>query len=216
MVNDTQSFGIDPAMGHPERALALGYAPTAARDAVMALFALDALLGKLARGTRDPLVAQMRLAWWREALAGLGQAAVPGQPILEALRGAGLGAGLGAVVDGWEALVAGDAVAHGRDRGRTLFAAAADVLGAERDAAMTAGEGWALAGLALGSPDAAVARAARERAAGLLAETGRHRWSRAGRALGALALVAAMDLAGRPIGSPGRVARLLRLRLTGR
>lgn len=216
MVNGEETFGIDPASGHPERALALDYARREARPALAALFALDAMLGKLARGTRDPLVAQMRLAWWREALAALDARAVPGQPILGALRAAGQGAALTPIVDGWEALVAGEVAAHARARGGTLFAAAARVLGATGDPAAAAGEAWALADLAVSSPDRDVAARARAEAARAMVAVHGHRWSRAGRPLGALALIAAMDLEGRAIGSPARVARLVKLRLTGR
>ena len=46
MVNDPRTFGIDPGGGHPERALALGYAPAAGREGVLAVFALDATLAK--------------------------------------------------------------------------------------------------------------------------------------------------------------------------
>ena len=220
MVNAAETLGIDPAMGHGERALAFTYAPLPARDGLLALFALDATLAKLARHTRDPLVAQLRLAWWREALAGLEAGPIAGQPLLAALHGdvlpAGVtGAQLARVVDGWEALVVGDVAAHGRDRGRALFEATARVLGAKDKWLGDAGEGWALADLATTSPDASVRAQAGERARTLL-DAPQPRASRAGRPLAALALSARIDLDGRAEGSPGRIARLLKMRLTGR
>jgi phytoene synthase len=220
MVNIVQSLGIDPASGHPERALAFSYAPQGARAGVLALFALDATLGKLARHTREPVAAQLRLAWWRDALGGLAAGPIGGQPLLGTLRDTVLpagvgGAGLARMVDGWEALVVGDIPAFGADRGRGLFEAAARVLGAGDPWLGEAGEGWALADLATTSPDNAIASAARERAGPLLADP-RPRASRAARPLAALALSASFDLAGRVEGSPARIARLLRLRLTGR
>jgi phytoene synthase len=51
-----------------ERRLALAYAPGRARAATLGLFALDAALGNLVRAAREPLLGQMRLAWWREEL----------------------------------------------------------------------------------------------------------------------------------------------------
>ena len=220
MVNAADTFGIDPAMGHAERALAFGYAPRGARDGMVALFALDATLTRLTRHTREPMGAQLRLAWWREALGRLGTGPVAGQPLLAALHATVLPAGvtgeeLTRIVDGWEALVAGDVAAFGRERGRALFAAAARVLGAGDPWLEEAGEGWALAELATTSPDAALARQAHESAAALLTMR-RPRVSREGRALAALALGARFDLEGRAEGSPARVARLLTLRLTGR
>lgn len=221
MVNAADTFGIDPATGHPERALALGYAPAASRDGVVALFALDAMLAKLTRGTREPIVAQLRLAWWREALERIDTAPVAGQPIIAALRETVLPSGvdgvmLAGLVDGWEALIAGDVAMHGHERGRRLFEMAAIVLGADDPWVGDAGEGWALADLALTSPDQAVATAARSGAGPLLKAAREPRASRAARPLGALASIARMDLEGGAAGSPRRVARLLRYRLIGR
>lgn len=220
MVNEADTFGTDPAMGHPERALALGYAPAARRRALAAVFALDATLAKLTRQTRDPMVAQLRLTWWHEALSGLGARSVPGQPILEVLApevatGRVSPDALATIVEGWEALLEDAPIDHARARGAALFAAGAGVLGAG-DPVAVAGQGWGLADLALHTPDPAVAQEARAAAAGLLEAAAGQRWSRAGRPLGALALVARADLAGTPAGAPGRVLALLRLRLTGR
>jgi phytoene synthase len=220
MVNFTETWGVDPAMGHAERALALGYAAPERRRALSALFALDASLAKLTRHTRDPMVAQMRLTWWHEALSGLAERAIPGQPILIALEGEvaegrATPAGLAAIVEGWEALLDGEALDHARRRGGALFTAAAGMLGAD-DVVTPAGEGWALADLALATPDPAMAATARAAAAAPLAAATAQRWSRGGRALGGLALAARADLAGAPEGAPGRVLALLKLRLTGR
>lgn len=222
MAHQGSDLGIDPAAGNPERALAFTYARASARPGLLALFALDATLARLARGTRDPLVAQMRLTWWHEALSALDSAPPPAQPVLRALAQTVLpcgvaGARLATIVAGWEALLGDEEVTarHARDRGAALFGAAAIVLGVEGDPVETAGEGWALADLALRSADAALAASARRLAEPRLRQAASARWSRDGRALGALAHGARMDLAGLKAGSPGRVARLLRHRLTG-
>jgi phytoene synthase len=207
----------------PERALALSYA-SRGRDAAAALLALDDRLAAILRRTTEPLVGQMRLTWWREALEKLDTAPPPAEPVLAALAAEALprglrGADLTPMIDGWEALLDDplDAAAIERHamRGRALFEAIAGVIGVSGDPVAAAGEGWALADLArhLSDPDAR-RRAAALAGPGLDAALAA-RWSRNGRMLGALAHLARLDLAGRPR-SPWRVARLLAHRLTGR
>jgi phytoene synthase len=204
--------------------LALSYAPDRSRAAPSALFALDAALGNVLRTTREPLVGQMRLAWWREALQGLDASGAPAEPVLQSLADAVLplgisGRALSGMVDAWEPLLSdigiGSTDDHARLRGRALFAFAGLVLdAAPGDPVEEAGEGWALADLAANLSDPALASQAHERAAALLAHARRPRWSRNGRALGALAVIADRRLSG-PI-PPTFVLRLARFRLTGR
>jgi len=204
--------------------LALSYAPDRSRAALDALFALDTVLGKVLRTTREPLVGQMRLAWWREALRELDMSGAPAEPVLQSLAAAVLPLGIEAqalsgMVDAWEPLLddieTGAIDDHSRLRGRTLFGMAARALGtATDDPVGEAGEGWALADLAANLSDPTLASRARERAATMLASVRRSRWSRNGRALGALALVADRKLSGQI--SPTFVLRLAWFRLTGR
>ncbi|HEX8302335.1 hypothetical protein [Sphingomonas sp.] len=216
---------------NPERALALSYAGEG-RGALAALLALDDALSLLLRTTSEPALGQMRLAWWREALERLDHASPPAEPVLRAIaaellpRGVS-GLSLVPIVHGWEVLIEeerldADALRRfGEGRG-SLFVAAGVALGAApADPVAQAGQGWALADLArnLGAP--AEAGLARKQAEPLLALAGGGRWSPRGRALGALAHLARMDLAlpndvSPPIGSPRRVGRLLWHRLTGR
>lgn len=208
----------------PQLALVVSYAPAPRRAGLRALLALDAALGQVLRTTREPMIGQMRLAWWREALARLDTAPPPGEPVLQALADDVMplgvsGSALAAMVDGWEPLLGeiGDAAIadHGRWRGEVLFAEAGRLLGvSEDDPVETAGEGWALADLATHLSDPALARKAREAARPLLARATGQRWSRNARALGALAHVARLDLAGPA--TPWRVARLGWHRITGR
>jgi 15-cis-phytoene synthase len=201
-----------------ERALALSYAPADRRAGVEALLLLDGTLGGILRTTREPLVGQMRLTWWADALAALDERAPPAEPVLQALardvlpRGV-TGAELAGMVDGWEALLdePADLATHAAARGGRLFAAAAQVLGGEAPVA-AAGEGWALSDLAGNLSDADEAARARALAAERLA-AGPRWWPGRLRALGALALLARMG--GEP-GSPRRVGRLAWHRLTGR
>lgn len=220
MVNDTETFGIDPAAGHPERALALGYAPGDAQRGVAALFALDATLAKLALGTRDAMVAQLRLTWWYEALLTLGTGEPPAQPILRALSAARAdGSVLARMELGWEQLLAGadeaTLTAFAQARG-ILFQEAARIAGASDDV-VAAGQGWALADLSRLTVDPALSARAAALARPLLQRATAQRWSREGRFLGALTHVALADARGsKAIGAPSRVARLAWHRLSGR
>ncbi len=211
-----------------ERALVLGYAPADARDALAALLALDARLGAILRTTREPLVGQMRLTWWYEALAALDHAPAPAEPVLAALRRAAVarvpGAVLARQVEGWEALLetpltVAAAEAHARARGGGLFGAAAALLETPADDMISrAGEGWALADLARHLSDPTVADAARTAALSRVSDALDRRWPTRARALGALAWLARLDLERptRPAGHPARAARLLWHRLSGR
>ncbi|MBN8814925.1 MAG: squalene/phytoene synthase family protein [Sphingomonas sp.] len=207
----------------PERALAMSYAPADRRAGLRALFALDAALGQVLRTTREPMVGQMRLAWWREALAKLDTAPPPAEPVLEALAADVLplgltGEALATMNDGWELLL-GPVDQHaideyGRLRGAVLFEVAGAVLGSVDDPLAEAGRGWALADLAAHLSDPVLAGIARDAALPLLVGATARRWSRKGRPLGALTHIARMNLAGPA--TARRVARLAWHRLTGR
>ncbi|MFD1787211.1 squalene/phytoene synthase family protein [Sphingomonas floccifaciens] len=208
--------------------LTLQQLPEAVRPAIEALFALDRRLEELARRTRDPLVAQMRLTWWAEALTALGTRPAPAEPLLQSLaetvvvRGIA-GARLAAMVDGWDMLLEDrplDEAGLSRfaaGRGGVLFDAAAELLGHAFPPAALAGEAWALADLA-----PSVAPPERESAQRLTEERWREatatRWPTRLRPLGGLALLDILPL-GACDGSSGGLAaawRMLRFRLTGR
>ena len=78
----------------PERALILTYAPAHGRAALAALLALDDALAQLLRSTSQPAVGQLRLAWWREALARLDTQPPPAEPVLQSLAAAVLPLGV--------------------------------------------------------------------------------------------------------------------------
>lgn len=171
------------------------------------------------------MIAQMRLTWWFEALERLDREPPPAEPTLRALaddvlpRGV-TGVSLAAMIDGWEA-IGGDEplgdealLLFATARGGRLFAAMAAVCGAEDAQVRAAGEGWALVDLAGNLSDADAAARARTLAAAKLAEVTGRRWSRAGRGIGALALLARSELEGG--NGPIRVGRLLWHRMTGR
>ncbi|MEO8374380.1 MAG: squalene/phytoene synthase family protein [Sphingomonas bacterium] len=224
--------GVGPAQD-PESQLALHYAPAFASGAIHALFALDAALAQVLRTTREPMVGQMRLTWWHEALTRLDSAPPAAEPVLQALAQHVLphgisGARLAGLIDGWEELLDGETpddaaiIRHADARGGALFAIAGEVLGArDTDPVVQAGRGWALADLGRHLSDRSVAERVLALAAASLAQAGQVRWSRPARPLGALAQIARMNLTVSldqplPIGAPRRVGRLLLHRLWGR
>lgn len=217
---------------NPEHVLALSYAPRSGAAALEALLALDEALAQLLRTTREPALGQLRLAWWREALARLDSESAPAEPVLRALAREMLprgvkGASLVSIVHGWEVLIEEETLDRdalrrfGEGRGE-LFVVAGTAMGAApNDPLAEAGQGWALVDLARHLRAPAEAAEARDLAAPLLKTATSTRWSRNGRALGALAHLARLDLfvpEGEvpPVGAPHRVGRLLWHRLTGK
>jgi phytoene synthase len=213
----------------PDRALALAYVPAARRAAVEALWRLDAALSSVLSTGREPMISQIRLAWWREALEKLDRERAPAEPVLKALAEhvipAGIsGAELSAMEAAWtmllspEPLGAADLALYASARGGLLFRYSARLLGdPEPASAVEAGGGaWALVDLARHSMDAADSEVA-VRAARAVEPW---RWPSRLRPLGMLAALARRDAEParprwEPQGSPGRMARMLRHRLTG-
>ncbi|QWC58119.1 hypothetical protein F7D01_14525 [Erythrobacter sp. 3-20A1M] len=136
--------------------MALSYAPSAPRAVALDLFELDRRLANAVRQASEPMTGQLRLAWWRDRFAEEPGAWPEGEPLLArlALWNGGTSQ-LGAMVDGWEALLVADTLtpdiarsfAEGRGQG---WAAVALALGekAAAPAAASAGTWWALADLA--------------------------------------------------------------------
>lgn len=215
----------------PERALALAYAPADVRPALALLWRLDERLGQIVAATREARIGMIRLAWWREALERLDSAAAPEEPLLretaETLLSRGLcGAAIGGIADGWAALLASPLdeaalIDHATERGARLFGLAGALMDMPSPLLAPAGEGWALVDLAFNVRDDAVAANALALARPRLAQAATTRWPARLRSLGALTMLAADDAARGPggpraCGSPRRVARMLRHRLTGR
>ncbi|QDX24985.1 hypothetical protein FPZ54_02360 [Sphingomonas suaedae] len=214
-------------MENAERRIVLTYAPTRpARDALAALLALDDRLGETLRTTSEPMLGQIRLQWWHDALCRLDAAPPPAEPVLEGIArhvvSEGVtGAMVAEIVDGWQVLLQEQldevALRSFAGRGGRLFALAARLAdAAPGDPVALAGEGWALADVALRLSDPGEAAAARRMAEAGLSEALAVRWSRNARALGAMAHLARLDLAGEAPGSPKRTGRALWHRVTGR
>jgi phytoene synthase len=93
-----------------DRALALTYVPAAKRPAIGALWRLDAALGAVLAGGREPLISQIKLAWWRDSLEKLDREKAPAEPALQDLARdvlpAGVsGAQLSQMEEGWTLLL---------------------------------------------------------------------------------------------------------------
>ena len=140
----------------PEIRLALAYAPAAVRPVQLAALALDAKLGSIVGQAREVLLAQIKLAWWRERLAEQPDQRPAGEPILAALAGwTGSVEALLALIDGWEAMLDPErpnpaVLAEGRaalGRGLALQAGAAG----HAEVAGEALRAWSLAGTGQGS-----------------------------------------------------------------
>jgi phytoene synthase len=214
----------------PDRTLALAYVPTRRRPAIEGLWRLDAALASVLSTGREPMISQIRLAWWREALGKLDSGRAPAEPVLQAAAAqilpAGVsGARLAAMVEGWDVLLtpeplgAADLKRYGSARGGLLFRYSAGLLGGAPSRALEqAGAAWALVDLARHSANAADAEAA---LAAARAAPPPGRFAAPLRPLGMLAALARRDADPRRPrwerqGAPGRMLRMLGHRLTGK
>lgn len=104
--------------------------PRDRRAAVTALWALAERLTRLLRDAREPLIGQIKLAWWRDMMALLASdpAALPkGEPLLAELQATWAGqGGLGTLVDAAEPMLLAEEDSARRDAamafGEALFA----------------------------------------------------------------------------------------------
>jgi phytoene synthase len=144
-----------------EAQLALAWSGQKVRAPLSIALQLDRRLARIVGRTHEPMLGQMRLAWWREALAKPLAERPRGDAVLDGigLHWLGREAALVAMVDAWEVLVTAqtlgvnEAEAFGAGRGAFFAALAGDAAGAARLAA--AGTRWALADAAAGISDPA-------------------------------------------------------------
>ncbi|MBU6166280.1 MAG: squalene/phytoene synthase family protein [Alphaproteobacteria bacterium] len=132
-----------------DRWLACLYAPAAARPGLIALMALDCELAQLVVTTTEPMLGEIRLAWWRERLEALDRGEVPAQPLLAALAAHALpqlsGTDLAGLEDRWIDMLGHDGVTDAHVAGGgTLFVLAARLLGGDAGHAQALGRAWVL------------------------------------------------------------------------
>lgn len=197
-----------------------------ARDRAARLFAIDNECAHIARVATEPMMAQIRLAWWRDGILAETLPVEHRSQDMEALRALdGFGdmrAHLVAMIDGWEELILFDGTdadamleTYARGRGEGLFAA---FMQAGDDDRAAAGRLWALWDLAGHLSDERLAAQALAQAANL---AGAITDSRAyPRMLAMMASAARRDILrghGAPADlTPGLYLHLLRMQFFGR
>lgn len=201
-----------------ERRLALAYAPATSRGLWLGLFALDARLGGIVQAAHEPLLAQIKLAWWRDELAKPVRARALGEPLLALLaEWEEHGVSLRALIDGWERLLDDEPLDQAgllhiaQARAHACAGLAAQLgLSAAEPAVRRAAHGWALAELG-------ALRTAPEQQSAVLTLIIQHDWRRAALPRELRPLQVLYGLAARQRGAgpllPGPVAALRAVRL---
>ena len=145
----------------PPAELAVTYAHHTVRPSFALLLEIDNRLQGILESAREPMIAQIKMAWWREAFENSPNARPKGEPLLQALNDVGdvvPSAALESLVSAWEILLgsehwAQDAVAaHAALRSDAIFQTYAHWVGATKDV-QAAGQGWATDALRQEFPD---------------------------------------------------------------
>ncbi|WP_397577783.1 hypothetical protein [Sphingorhabdus sp.] len=114
----------------PPANLAVAYTPVAFRPAFTLLLQLDMRFADIVRKAREPMIAQIKLAWWRDAFATEPVLRPKGEPLLQSLGACGdliSPSALEDLVSAWELMLgedewaAQDVEAHAALRGRAIF-----------------------------------------------------------------------------------------------
>jgi phytoene synthase len=145
----------------PDRWRATLFAPAALRARLTALYAFNVEIARVRETVSEPLIGQIRLQWWREALAEIAVGgALRKHPIVACVAAAGLDlAALGRAVDGRERDLddapfsdMADMAAYARETSGSIFKAAFAAAGCDMSAAEELGTGYALAGIVRALP----------------------------------------------------------------
>ena len=71
-----------------DRYLTALFAPAGHREAIFALYAFNVEVARTREAVSEPILGQIRLQWWREAVDGIYQGSVREHPVVEGLRDA--------------------------------------------------------------------------------------------------------------------------------
>lgn len=160
--------------GDRDRFLTALFAPAAAREHLFALYAFNLEIAKVRETVSEPMLGQIRLQWWREAIDGIYAGRVRAHPVVTALAAVAVPAGLSRshfdrLIDAREFDLESRAPStlaeletYCEGTSAALFWLAAEALGARGEgtrAALTPlGVAWALTGLIRATPFLARAR----------------------------------------------------------
>lgn len=136
----------------PPARLAIAYAPRTVRKAFSVLLRFDARLASIVGRASEPLIGQMKLAWWRDALLGEPGTRPKGEPLLGEFENCGTQIPdemVEQLISAWEMLLVADDWPHsiieefGRLRGQAIFSTYANLASSKCDAA-SLGAVWAI------------------------------------------------------------------------
>jgi phytoene synthase len=145
----------------PPARLAIAYAPSDVRSAFALLLQIDNRFAEILRNAREPMIAQIKMAWWREAFASAAEMRPKGEPLLQALNEVGdripLRA-LEALASAWEQLLGSEKFSqeaidlHAELRAEAIFLTYAGWVGSVQDV-RPIGRSWALEALRMAFPE---------------------------------------------------------------
>ncbi len=145
----------------PPARLAVAYAPQNFRAPLALLLEIDIRLQGILENAREPMIAQIKMAWWREAFENSLNARPKGESLLQALNSVDdviPSAALESLVSSWEILLGSNhwaqdvTAAHATLRSSAIFQTYAHWVGATKDV-QAAGQAWANAALRQAFPD---------------------------------------------------------------
>jgi len=135
----------------PDRYLSALFAPAQARPRLLALYAFNVEIARVADTVREPMMGEIRLEWWRETLASSRAGRPRAHPVAQAL--AELFAAVALPIEPFEAMITGRAFDSSPD-------VLADRAAVEAYCDATSGNVMRLAGAVLGGVDEDLSRAA--------------------------------------------------------
>ena len=145
----------------PEKRVALAWTPVASRPVLATLLAFDQRLSRIVSQATEPMLAQLRLAWWRDELAKPVELRPTGDAVLDAIGGhwRGQEESLSTIVDGWELLLVDelspDVATEFVARRATGFCGLAElVANGNEDSARVAGAIWSAMDASVHASDA--------------------------------------------------------------
>jgi 15-cis-phytoene synthase len=139
----------------PFARLAVVYARRDLRAPLSLLLGFDQRLSEMVQRASEPMIAQMKIAWWHDAMKREPAARPKGEPvfaILQALETPGLDTAMGRLLDAWDILLAADTwdaavlQSFAEARSAAIFGSYAHWVSSDHDVTAM-GQAWAVADL---------------------------------------------------------------------